>query len=64
MEEKTLDIELLSWQILDQVPSASGIVKFQDDYYVIGDDSPYLFHIDKNFKLLSKKKICSSEKLQ
>lgn len=59
-----LDIEILSWQILKDVPSASGIVKFKSGFYVIGDDAPYLFHIDKNFNLLSKALIYSSEKLQ
>ena len=64
MHQPELNIEILSWQILKEVPSASGIVKFKEDFYVIGDDSPYLFHIDKNFNLLSKTLIYSSEKLQ
>lgn len=59
-----LDIEILSWQILEEIPSASGIVKFKDDFFVIGDDSPYLFHMDRNFELLSRTPIHSSEKLQ
>lgn len=48
---------------MEGVPSASGIVKFKEDFYAIGDDSPYLFHIDKNFELVSKRLIYSSEKL-
>lgn len=64
MQQPKFEIELLSWQILKDVPSASGIVKFKDGFYVIGDDSPYLFHLDNNFKLLSKIEIYSSEKLQ
>ncbi len=64
MQLTELDIEILNWQILEHVPSASGIVKFKEDFYVIGDDSPYLFHIDKNFSFLSKTLIYSSEKLQ
>ncbi|MGC1631026.1 MAG: hypothetical protein WA749_02835 [Gelidibacter sp.] len=54
----------MSWQILEHVPSASGITKYKEDFYAIGDDSPYLFRLDKNFKLLSKTQIHSSEKLQ
>lgn len=42
-------------QILKNVPSASGIEVIGDDIYVIGDDSPYLFVLDKKFKI--KKKI-------
>ncbi|MBO3097797.1 DUF6929 family protein [Gelidibacter pelagius] len=64
MQHLMLDIEILSWQILEDIPSASGIVKFKEGFYVIGDDSPYLFHIDRNFDLLSKTSIYSSENLQ
>lgn len=64
MQKNQLNIEILSWQILEKVPSASGIVKFKEDFYVIGDDSPYLFKIDSNFSLLSKTAIYSSKKLQ
>lgn len=64
MQQTILDIKLLNWQVLDHVPSASGVVKFKEDFYVIGDDSPYLFHIDKNFDLLSKIQIFPSERLQ
>lgn len=34
---------------LQNIPSASGIVAFQDGYYVIGDDSPYLFKLNTAF---------------
>ncbi|MBA6152486.1 DUF6929 family protein [Gelidibacter maritimus] len=64
MQHLKLHIEILSWQILEDIPSASGIVKFKDGYYVIGDDSPYLFHLGKNFDLVSKTPIFSSEKLE
>jgi hypothetical protein len=46
------------------MPSASGIVKFQDSYYVIGDDSPYLFQLNSEFELTNKIKIFSKKKLQ
>lgn len=39
-------------------------MKFKEEFYVIGDDSPYLLHIDHNFDLISKTQIYSSEKLQ
>lgn len=35
----------------DSLPSASGLEMLGDHYYVIGDDSPYLYRLDKNFKL-------------
>lgn len=46
------------------MPSASGIVEFQDSYYVIGDDSPYLFQLDAEFQLIKKIEIFSTKKLQ
>jgi hypothetical protein len=46
------------------MPSASGIVKFQDSYYVIGDDSPYLFQLDSGFQLIKKIEIFSTKELQ
>ena len=58
-----MHIEILNWQIFKEVPSASGIVKFMNNFYLIGDDSPYLYRIDGNFNLISKKLIYSSEKL-
>lgn len=64
MNKSSLDIEVLNFQILKEIPSASGIIKFEEDFYVIGDDSPYLFQIDKKFSLLSKTLIHSSDKLQ
>lgn len=64
MNSIKLEIEILYWQILEGIPSASGIVKFKDLFYLIGDDSPYLFCIDNNFKLLSKTLIYSREKSQ
>ena len=45
------------------IPSASGIVKFQNSYYIIGDDSPYLFQLDSTFKLVNKIKLFSTKKL-
>lgn len=63
MNATSLQLEILNWQLLEEVPSASGIVKFNEGFYVIGDDSPYLFFIDHEFNLISKKLFYSFEKL-
>lgn len=63
MKQPKFHIELLSHQLLPEVPSASGIIKFKEDFYAIGDDSPYMFQLDSDFNLLSKTLIHSSEKL-
>lgn len=39
---------------IEKVPSGSGIIKFGDIYYIIGDDSPFLFSLNKDFKTISK----------
>lgn len=39
---------------LENVPSGSGIQKSGNIYYVIGDDSPFLFSLNKNFEVISK----------
>lgn len=63
MQNSPPHLEILQWQNLENIPSASGIAKFGQDYFVIGDDSPYLFRIDKNFDLISKTLIHSKEKM-
>ena len=62
MNSANLHLEILSRRILKDVPSASGIAKFQDDFFVIGDDSPFLFRLDKEFNVLSKTLIYPTEK--
>ena len=47
-------------QTLQDIPSASGIVNIADKYYVVGDDSPFLFCLDTRLQLLSKTKIFSA----
>ncbi|SIR36017.1 DUF6929 family protein [Pontibacter lucknowensis] len=41
----------------DNLPSASGLEMLGDHYYVTGDDSPYLYKLDKNYRLLSHEAI-------
>ncbi len=49
---------------LINIPSASGIIKFQDSYFIIGDDSPYLFQLDSEFHVINSIKIFSDKELQ
>lgn len=39
---------------LTQLPSGSGIAKYSDGYYIIGDDSPYLYFLNSEFDEISK----------
>ncbi len=38
---------------IEKIPSGSGIIKSEDKYYIIGDDSPFLFTLNKEFKVIS-----------
>ena len=42
---------------LEKIPSGSGIVKSGDTYYIVGDDSPFLFSLNKEFKVIAKTQI-------
>ena len=37
---------------LNEIPSGSGITKYKGNYLVIGDDSPFLFTLDKDFNII------------
>jgi hypothetical protein len=39
---------------LSEVPSGSGITRYNGNYLAIGDDSPYLFTLDEDFKVIGR----------
>ena len=39
---------------LEKIPSGSGIIKSGEVYYVVGDDSPFLYALNSEFKIISK----------
>ncbi len=41
----------------NKIPSGSGIIKSNDKYYVVGDDSPYLFILDKDLNTIDQKEL-------
>ena len=47
--------------VLKNVLSASGIEMVGEYYYVIGDDSPFLYVLDKSFQLVKKEKLFDAE---
>lgn len=56
---QTCNTDLMHITILDKIklehiPSGSGILKTDSGYYVIGDDSPFLFSLDREFQVTSK----------
>ena len=38
----------------NNLPSASGLEMLGDHFYVIGDDSPYLYRLDRNYNIVSQ----------
>jgi hypothetical protein len=55
--EKKTNLEIISSAILSGIPGGSGITKVKEHYYVIGDNSPFLYKLDGSFKVASKVKI-------
>jgi hypothetical protein len=49
---------------LRDIPSASGIEMHGNNFYVAGDDSPYLFQLNSEFQTTGTIKIYSEKKLQ
>ena len=56
-----MKISVLSHQEMKSVPSASGMVKFGDMFYAIGDDSPYLFSLNSDFEVTGQSLIYPTE---
>lgn len=42
---------------IEKIPSGSGIIKLGDGYYIIGDDSPFLYALNSDLELTSKIRI-------
>lgn len=49
-----LQIHISNIQEYSEMPSGSGISKLGNRYFVIGDDSPFLFELDESFKIIKK----------
>lgn len=52
--EKKLSLEVLDTRVLHEVPGGSGIIKAGEHYYIIGDNSPFLYKTDSSFRVISK----------
>lgn len=52
-----MHFKIIDQKKLEEISGASGIVKFKNHYYVVGDDSPYLFKLNSEFKVISEHRI-------
>lgn len=59
-----MKITVLDHKNLENIPSGSGIAKSGDMYYVIGDDSPYLFLLNEKFETIGKTRLMETENSQ
>ncbi|MEJ8803217.1 DUF6929 family protein [Pontibacter sp. H249] len=50
MKSMKLEAAIVKNQPLKQIPSASGMEYVEGNYYVLGDDSPYLYQLDAQYK--------------
>lgn len=57
MPAMDLQFRLLQRQVLPGVASASGIATSNNRIYVVGDNTPWLFEIDKQFNVISRLRI-------
>ena len=55
-----MKLELLNWQELEHIPSASGIELINDLLYIIGDNSAFLYVLDSSYSIIDKIQIAST----
>lgn len=60
---QTSQLKIENIRILD-VPSASGMNKMKETILAVGDNSPYLYYLNKNFEVVKFKAISSTEGIQ
>lgn len=53
--------EIINKITLDNIPSASGIEVVEDIIYIIGDDSPFLYCLNFEFKVINKIELFKTE---
>ncbi len=60
---QVLELEVIDTKLLQNVPSASGITKAGENFYVVGDDSPYLFEVKDDGEILDRTTIYATDLL-
>ena len=63
-QKSTPKLQIIKSELIPEIPSASGMVAVSDGFYLVGDDSPYLFRLNNNNELLSKQEIHSTKYLK
>lgn len=59
-----MELSILNRHILKDIPSASGIDIIDGTIYIIGDNTPWLFKLDEQYRVVKKFRIASAEELK
>ncbi len=62
--EKKMKITIESRMLLEQVPSASGIEYLDNKFWIVGDNSPWLFELNHEFYIQNKYPIFSLKEVK
>lgn len=59
-----MELSILNRYVLKDIPSASGIDIIDGTIYIIGDNAPWLFKLDTQYRVVEKFQIASAEGLE
>ena len=63
-DKNRMELKVTKRISLNGVPSASGIEIIKDTIYIIGDNSPWLFKLDADYKVIDKFQVFSIDNLE
>ena len=64
VSENKMKITIESRKLLEQIPSASGIEFMGNKFWIVGDNSPWLFELNQDFYIQNKYAIYSMKELE
>lgn len=64
VSENKMKITIESSKLLEQIPSASGIEFMDNKFWIVGDNSPWLFELNQDFYIQNKYAIYSMKELE
>jgi hypothetical protein len=63
-QNDNLSLKIINQKHLSTLPSSSGVEIVDGKIYVVGDDSPFLFELNKDFSIIAKHKITGNDSTQ
>lgn len=62
--EKDMELKIIDRLMLEQIPSASGIEHLNGHFWIVGDNSPWLFEMTEQFIVINRYEIFSTDSLE